>query len=266
MNGPERPSTHRVLALTMLAFGVIGHLAWLYVKYGDRRPFTGIAPGLALLSIVSIACWAVLLVRPGRTRVLIGVGASLLAIGFVTVTETSAVRRAFLRKQARAAERSHNLPRLGEALVLPSTLVDIDGSPFDVTTYQDRPMVLNIWRTWCGPCRKEMPDLQRLEGRPTSLGALAVIAVSDEPVELLRAARAELGVGFRFVRHEEGGGVLDVDSFPTTLVLHKGRVIDRWVGLREDLTARVETAIEKAVTMDGAVSASPPRPRTASPR
>ncbi|HET9299969.1 MAG TPA: TlpA disulfide reductase family protein, partial [Candidatus Polarisedimenticolaceae bacterium] len=114
--------------------------------------------------------------------------------------------------------------------------------------YGDRPVVLNVWRTWCGPCLQEMPDLQRLDGRESALGPVAVLAFSDEPVDLLKDARDALEIRFRLIRHEEDLYVLDVDTYPTTFVLHKGRVIDRWIGLRDDLVARVDTAVEKVRT------------------
>ena len=69
--------TQRPLALAMLACGALGYLAWAYLRYGNRRPFGDpVVPGLIWLSVISIACWAVLLVRPGRRRILVGVVSS----------------------------------------------------------------------------------------------------------------------------------------------------------------------------------------------
>ncbi len=240
----------------MLACGALGYLAWAYLRYGNRRPFGDpVVPGLIWLSVISIACWAVLLVRPGRRRILVGVVSSVLAIGLVILTEDIGMRTLVQRRQARKERLDHVVPRPGEALVLPVTLLDLEGASFDLAKYGDRPIVLNVWRTWCGPCREEMPDLQRLDGRQTSLGPLAVVAVSDEPAELLRSARDKLAVRFPLIRHDEKASALDVDVFPTTFVVHRGRVIDRWAGTREDLAARVGTAVEKARAM---ASAGPP--------
>ena len=244
---PTRGSTQRPLALAMIACGALGYLAWAYLRYGNLRPFSNaLLPGLVWLSVVSIACWAVLLVRPGRRRVLVGVLATVLAMGFVGLIEYVGMQALMQRRQARQTRLDHTVPRPGERLVLPATVRDLDGKPFDLAGYGDRPIVLNVWRTWCGPCREEMPDLQQLDGRQTSLGPLAVMAVSDEPADLLSGARDQLGIRFPLIRHEEGLGVLDVDVFPTTFIVHRGRVIDRWVGTREDLTARVETAVQRA--------------------
>ena len=44
----------------------------------------------------------------------------------------------------------------------------VDGSysrPVTLSDFKGRPILLNIWATWCAPCRKEMPSLDRLQGK-----------------------------------------------------------------------------------------------------
>ncbi len=38
----------------------------------------------------------------------------------------------------------------------------LDGTPFDLARLQGRPVVLNLWATWCGPCRREMPMMAEI--------------------------------------------------------------------------------------------------------
>ena len=41
-------------------------------------------------------------------------------------------------------------------------VVDADGNPVTLETYEGKVLLLNVWATWCGPCREEMPSMQRL--------------------------------------------------------------------------------------------------------
>lgn len=44
------------------------------------------------------------------------------------------------------------------------TMTGIDGAPVPLSDYSDRIIVLNLWASWCQPCRREMPSLSRLAG------------------------------------------------------------------------------------------------------
>ncbi len=62
-----------------------------------------------------------------------------------------------------------------------------DGGAFDLTKFKGRPVLVNLWASWCAPCIKELPTLQKLEEAQARNGKLGVIAVSQDmeapPVE-----------------------------------------------------------------------------------
>jgi len=62
---------------------------------------------------------------------------------------------------ASAAFSLHQTPRPMPAV----NFLDEQGSPLDLARWKGKVVVLNIWATWCGPCRAEMPTLDRLQAR-----------------------------------------------------------------------------------------------------
>ncbi|WP_344686197.1 TlpA disulfide reductase family protein, partial [Saccharopolyspora taberi] len=70
-----------------------------------------------------------------------------------------------------------------------------DGSPADLAAaVGGRPTLVNVWATWCAPCRTELPALQEYSQQPGSVRVIGVQVLSDEE-EGLRLLR-ELGVRY----------------------------------------------------------------------
>lgn len=115
---------------------------------------------------------------------------------------------------------------------------DGDGQPVSLADFRGKVVLLNIWATWCGPCREEMPTLDRLQ---SELGG------PDFQVVALSIDRAGLGVVSEFydeigIEHlakyiDESGKTsrqLGAVGLPTTLLIDReGREIARHVGPAE---------------------------------
>lgn len=63
--------------------------------------------------------------------------------------------------------------------ILDTTVKTLDGSSIKLSDYEDKVLVLNLWATWCGPCRLEMPELVKMSSEYKSRG-LIVLGIATE--------------------------------------------------------------------------------------
>lgn len=118
---------------------------------------------------------------------------------------------------------------------------DVDGMPTEaLAQLKGRVVLLNLWATWCPPCRQEMPELDRLQ---TDLGGrgLTIVHVSIENLETLQGWLAKNPMSTRHGRVDTLP--IAVPALPTSLVIDReGVVRDILVG------GKSYKAFEKAVT------------------
>jgi thiol-disulfide isomerase/thioredoxin len=57
-------------------------------------------------------------------------------------------------------------------------LHDLDGKTVSLNQFKGKPILINFWATWCGPCKEELPSMQRLHEASKSNGDIQILAIS----------------------------------------------------------------------------------------
>ena len=70
------------------------------------------------------------------------------------------------------------------------------------TAYAGRPLLINVWATWCGPCLKEMPELQRFAEQAGN--SVQVVGIALDDVDAVRRYLKQTPVGYPILLDEPG--------------------------------------------------------------
>lgn len=113
-------------------------------------------------------------------------------------------------------------------------LQTFDGKTVNLSDLKGKPVVLNLWASWCGPCRSEMPDLeaahQQYKDKVTLYGIN--FSASDKEEAALEMIK-ELGVTFPSLKDPSGDVFkkYQAASIPTTYAIDKnGMIVEKRVG------------------------------------
>lgn len=142
-------------------------------------------------------------------------------------------------------------PEVGD-LAPPFTALAMDGSEVRGEDLVGAPYMLNVWATWCGPCRREMPDLQELHEAYADRGFQVVgVSVDNRAAgDAIRMFVDELGIRFPIL-HDPTAEVQDsyfLIGLPGTFLMDaEGRIVRKWTGpfqpLADDVRADVESLL-----------------------
>jgi len=151
-------------------------------------------------------------------------------------------------------------PTMDDTGVVPERLLNhelksIDKGSFKLSDFAGKVVVINLWATWCGPCRAEIPDYEKVRkefaGKPVEFIGLT----TEDPrvaTEKVKQFVRDFNFGFRlgWADRETARALMNGRSMiPQTIVLSSdGRIISHWNGYsRGQSHDRLKQAVEHAL-------------------
>jgi thiol-disulfide isomerase/thioredoxin len=115
-----------------------------------------------------------------------------------------------------------------------ATLKGLNGPPRLLSTFRGRPLLINVWASWCGPCQQEMASLERLAWQEPYFSIIGISTddYADKAEKLLKGTNATIS---HFIDHDlELENMLGASELPlTVLVDSNGRVLQKIYGARQ---------------------------------
>ena len=178
-----------------------------------------------------------------RTRVGVGLAVALVALVVALATLSSGVRM-----------RPHDP-------LLDAEFQAVDGQPFRLSDYEGKLLVVNLWATWCGPCRMEIPHLVQVAKDYKARGVEVVGLTNEDPKAARDKARdfaRDLGIDYRlgFIDRQSASLLMDrdpqpqrrSDRIPQVFIMRDGRVLEHLNGFNpQSGEQRLRAAIDRAL-------------------
>ena len=94
-----------------------------------------------------------------------------------------------------------------------TTLRDLNGTAFQLAKFRGKPLLVNFWATWCPPCIKEMPMLDRAHRE----GVINVVAIASDDADEVRAFKATHQLDLTVVLEADAGSINRLLQTPDTI-------------------------------------------------
>lgn len=151
-------------------------------------------------------------------------------------------------------------PAPATVVTLPASVTDaelraVSGAPIKLSNYAGKVLVVNLWATWCGPCRQETPELVKLHKEFRSQG-VEVIGLStenpDDSADAVREFVHNYNVDYRVGWAGQQVAITLMqgrDAIPQSFVISRsGRIVKRFVGFNPIATPpQIREAIQEAL-------------------
>ncbi|MDD5030897.1 MAG: TlpA disulfide reductase family protein [Rhodoferax sp.] len=146
------------------------------------------------------------------------------------------------------------------AVLRPALMRGLNGPDRKLSDFLGKPLIINVWASWCPPCIAEMGSLERLawsaDGPSFNVIGISTDDYPERATGFLQKSQATLN---HYIDHQlELENMLGADHLPLTLLVDaKGRVVSKTVGAREWDSDASRAMIRQALHLPSAKSPSP---------
>jgi thiol-disulfide isomerase/thioredoxin len=133
------------------------------------------------------------------------------------------------------------------------TLADLADKPAAMSAYKGKPLIVNFWARWCGPCREEIPELIKARARYKGRGLEIIGIAIEDKAEAVREFAKAYEMDYPVVLAKEQGLPLmqalgnTRAGLPFTVAIdRKGNIVTKKLGVmrKTDIEAAAEAALK----------------------
>ena len=147
-----------------------------------------------------------------------------------------------------------NYPAAPEA-VLQTENKDLEGNTLKIADYKGKVVLVNLWATWCGPCRGEMPHFIEMQDKYREQGfEILGLDVDEESVEEINAFAKEMKLNYKLGYADQKLvsafiKITKLQGIPQTLLINReGQLIGVFSGGGQKVINKMKEAVDKAMT------------------
>jgi thiol-disulfide isomerase/thioredoxin len=170
--------------------------------------------------------------------------------GFLGLARTACLAALFF--SGLVAAKTPGLVEVGETL-REARMHGLNGPDRLLSQYRGKPLLINVWASWCGPCRQEMGSLERLawQDQGKRFAMIGISTDDSEPAAKRYLQSANATLNHYIDRALELENMLGAERLPLTLLVDaNGRVLARYYGAREwdaaDAAKWLDAALRKS--------------------
>lgn len=130
-------------------------------------------------------------------------------------------------------------PENGNSTEVPKPLIerirleDFDGNAIELSKLKGKVVFLNYWATWCKPCIKEMPSIDKARKMINDPDIVFIVA-SDEDLAKIKKYTSQFMFEFTFAHSTTSVFDLDIKALPTTMIIGpEGKIVFNEIGGRD---------------------------------